>query len=190
VHNRQHKEEVVKRKGFTLIELMVVIAIIIILAAIAIPNYLKMTERAKRSRLAADFATLATVLETFKTDWGIYPVAGSGEDVSSSSTNVYGELTGVTHSGTGAVNIANATNAVGEKNGASAPFIEYVKAGTLTSMKNPFDTLKPVTYLSTSDGKSGWVIFAEIGTGKFLYRTSAMSAVADSTTSSISVPSN
>lgn len=47
---------------------MVVIAIIIILSAIAIPNYLKMTERAKKSRIASDMATLATGLETFKTD--------------------------------------------------------------------------------------------------------------------------
>jgi type II secretion system protein G len=74
VHSRQHKEEVVKRKGFTLIELMVVIAIIIILAAIAIPNYLKMTERAKKSRVAADFGALALALESYKTDWGTYPV--------------------------------------------------------------------------------------------------------------------
>ncbi len=41
-----------KREGFTLIELITVVAIIIILATIAIPNYLKVTDRARKARLA------------------------------------------------------------------------------------------------------------------------------------------
>lgn len=62
-----------KRKGFTLIELMVVIAIIIILAAIAIPNYISMTHRAQASRATSDAAVIATGLEVYKTDIGNYP---------------------------------------------------------------------------------------------------------------------
>ena len=61
------------RKGFTLIELMIVIAIIIILAAVAIPNYLKMTSRARTAAIQSDLKALATALETYKTDWGAYP---------------------------------------------------------------------------------------------------------------------
>jgi prepilin-type N-terminal cleavage/methylation domain-containing protein len=168
----------VKRRGFTLIELMVVIAIIIILAAIAIPNYLKMTERAKKSRLASDYATLATVLETFKTDWGIYPIAGSAQDVSATGSRVYQELGGVeTASNT---NIAANTNAVGEH----GP-IQYIKTGTLLSIKNPFDAAgAPVYYVSTADGKAGWAIYANIGgtTANYLYRTSSTSTASESTT--------
>jgi len=66
----------VKRRGFTLIELMVVIAIIIILAAIAIPNYINMSKRANASRAISDAAVLATALEVYKTDTGAYPVSG------------------------------------------------------------------------------------------------------------------
>ena len=158
-----------KRRGFTLIELMVVIAIIIILAAIAIPNYLKMTERAKRSRLSSDFATLATVLETFKTDWGEYPTADRGEAVDTAANNIYNELSGAAG---GDINKAGAYNAVGEQ----GP-IEYIKAGTLTSMTNPFSSSDKVTYWST-DGKT-WTVYAKIATSTWLVRTSEASTVVE-----------
>ena len=172
-----------KRKGFTLIELMVVIAIIIILAAIAIPNYLQMTERAKRSRLASDMATLATVLETFKTDWGIYPIAATAQEIDL-DTVVRRELS-QGGSGTAVTNIANRFNAVGEE----GP-VNYIKDGTLTSMTNPFIPSNHIMYLSTETGSTGWVIYTAIDAGpNYLARTSAASTVIESP-SIPTVPSN
>jgi len=62
-----------KGKGFTLIELMVVIAIILILALIAIPAYRNMQLRAKKSKAQSDMRTLATVLQAYYTDWTEFP---------------------------------------------------------------------------------------------------------------------
>jgi len=61
------------RKAFTLIELLIVVAIIAILAAIAVPNFLEAQTRAKVSRLYADFRTLATALEAYRVDEKAYP---------------------------------------------------------------------------------------------------------------------
>lgn len=67
--------------GFTLVELLIVVAIIAILASIAVPNFLLAQTRAKLSRAQADHRAVATALESYALDWGKYPWYGNGRDV-------------------------------------------------------------------------------------------------------------
>jgi prepilin-type N-terminal cleavage/methylation domain-containing protein len=70
----------VQRKAFTLIELLIVVAIIAILAAIAVPNFLEAQMRAKVSRAKADIRTVATAIESYAVDNNKYPIDGSTTD--------------------------------------------------------------------------------------------------------------
>lgn len=98
-----------KGKGFTLIELMVVIAIILILALIAIPAYRNMQTRARKSRVQSDLRTLANALQMFYTDWNQYPVQTSRSRLVENS-GAGAELTG----NGGSINASGSISATGE----------------------------------------------------------------------------
>jgi len=60
------------RKAFTLIELLIVVAIIAILAGIGISNFLEAQARSKTARAKSDIRTFATALETYTLDHNAY----------------------------------------------------------------------------------------------------------------------
>jgi type II secretion system protein G len=61
------------KKAFTLIELLIVVAIIAILAAIAVPNFLESQVRAKVSKAKNDLRTIALAFENYCVDHNKYP---------------------------------------------------------------------------------------------------------------------
>ena len=62
-----------KRKGFMLLELIIVVAIIGVLAAVAVPNLVGFTDDAKVARIQSDLSAISTATEVYYTKNGAYP---------------------------------------------------------------------------------------------------------------------
>ena len=61
------------RPGFTLVELLIVIIVIAVLAAIAIPKFVNSSERSKEASLHADLKLVRNAIQLFNNDTGYYP---------------------------------------------------------------------------------------------------------------------
>ena len=64
-----------RRRGFTLVELMLVIVLIGVLAAMVVPRLAGRTEQAKIARARSDIASIGLALDLFELDTGKYPSA-------------------------------------------------------------------------------------------------------------------
>lgn len=67
-----------KQAGFTLIEVMVVVVILGILAAVIVPKIMSRPEQARIVKAKEDIASIQSALDLYKLDNGVYPTTDQG----------------------------------------------------------------------------------------------------------------
>jgi len=145
------------QKGFTIVELLIVVVVIAILAAITIVAYNGITSRTRQSIMQTDLQQTSKLIENYKTTNGSYPGAlsqlNNGQGVTASNGNQYAYTTsgndyqlsiGSTKS-SDKYNISNTTGKIqpGAWSGHDALFAGYPTRGgfsDLTGVYGPGDT--------------------------------------------------
>ena len=75
-----------REKGFSLVELMIVVAIIAILAAIAIPSFMRFAMKSKTSEAFGNLNAIKTCQESFKAENDVYLTCDEVPDMTAGAT--------------------------------------------------------------------------------------------------------
>jgi len=149
-----------KEKGFSLIELLIVVAIILIIAAIAIPNLLRSRMAANEASAVGSLRTVNTACVTYSTTYGIgFPstLANLGTSGAASSTSA---------------DLIDNVLASGAKSGYTFTYVAGAAAGGVT----PTYTLNASPI---SPGQTGQRYFYTDQSGVIRFNVSAVASASD-----------
>jgi len=152
-------------RGFTLVEILVVIGIIVVLAGILVPMIGRAMRQAKRTRTAADMQAITTALEQFKNDTGDYPRWDAGPNIGAAILGRY--LNGPLGDGykDGVVPPApmNDDKDPAAHNGAAT----YLPGDVVTdgTIPNTFVAVKPSTGVTPGSDPKTWVPYNNLRDG-------------------------
>ncbi|HET6144019.1 MAG TPA: prepilin-type N-terminal cleavage/methylation domain-containing protein [Candidatus Acidoferrales bacterium] len=155
-----------KQKGFSLIELLIVVAIILIIAAIAIPNLLRSKMAANEASAVASLRTYNTAIVSYSTTYGTDPATdlsqlGPATTPSSTGADLVDSLLGTatpTKSG-----YAFSYGAVTGSNGIISQYTLTAKPQSSSTGQRYFFTDQSGVIRQTTDGSAATVSSTPIG---------------------------
>jgi general secretion pathway protein G len=143
------------KRGFTLVEILIVVVILGILAAIVIPQFTQASTEAKTNSLCSDLQTLRSQIELYKVQHNdVAPNAGDGDP------NFHDQMV-FTSAADGTVS----TNKVRTAAFNLGPYLERVP-------ENPFNNLDTIGPAGTTDNSVGWAYDPNTGEIRSAYNAS------------------
>jgi type IV pilus assembly protein PilA len=143
------------QKGFTLIELMIVVAIIAILAAIAIPAYQDYLVRSQVSEGAVLTDGAKTAVAEFYSNTGRFPTANASAGLASPSSIAGKYVDQVTATSTGLIEAEFGTGANTAIQSSMFTLSPVTSAGSITWYCGSTSTTVPTKYLPTNCRNGG-----------------------------------